>query len=175
MRLQQLLTQEEDFESLPALGTLNETLSAFMPIAMHWLQEYGVDLQRIAFGAEVFLPADNKSEALQQLAPFIPITINPDNTNDLLYQINRHRQSKVVPGLFVNRLSKWAVVTFSFGTQLDTQSFDLPGLEQFVTYLELDINTSPTFLGTLPHNTLDIVFNELVELSQEITERGDVP
>ena len=175
LQLHPLPISQEGFGSPPTLGSLVESLAVFMPVAAHWLQENDADLQRMAFGAEVFLPADNEEEALRQLSPFIPLTIDPDTTSDLLYQINRRRHSKVVPDLLVNRLSKWAVVKFSFGAQIDAQSFDLPGLEQFVTYLELDINTSPKFWGVLSHNMLDMAFKELVEMGQEITEKGDTP
>jgi hypothetical protein len=41
--------------------------------------------------------------------------------------------------------------------------------------LELDISTMPEWEGELPHDGLPEVFRELVDLGQEIAEKGDIP
>ena len=104
--------------------------------------------------------------------------MNPDTSFDFLYQMNRPRESLVIPGVKVNRLSKWSVGmilrqtvelnVFDHGTTVYPQ----PDLHHCL--LELDINTVPG-PATLPQDRLIGLLEELVALGKEIVSNGDQP
>lgn len=67
----------------------------------------------------------------------------------------------------LNRLSKWAVVSGAYASQV--------GHKDFACRLELDINTVPDFQGELPRESFGQLLGELTELGQEIAQKGDIP
>ena len=170
-----LITPESEVleDSKPGIP-LKEGFDIFLPLMYQWIDHYSTDLQRIAFGMETYLLTSGRNETLQKLAEYIPVQIKPDTTNDFLYQINRKRDAVSVPDLKINRLSRWTPARIIIGFQQTGVEFDLPGLERYACRLELDINTSPDFQGILTRDVLRVVFDELVTLGEEITEKGDI-
>ena len=161
---------------------LNEALNSLRTIAANWFSIQST-VSRIAFGANLVQPAINVQDALSRLAYSLPdIKIDPDNSSDFFYQINRPRDARSIEGLRINRLSKWSVMAQVTG-QLVVQSS--PGAEQqasmspmaqrYASSLELDINTAADYLNGIEQTHATILFNELTELGKEIVERGDVP
>lgn len=107
--------------------------------------------------------------------PYIPFA--DDNIRDFGYQINRRRPTKTgIPGLDINRLSKWSVVQAQprwFNLQPGEGSIEVP--EYDACRLELDMNTAAELKGDLTREQLTALFQELAELGKEIVEKGDVP
>ncbi len=162
-----------DVDLSPAYGV---ALSRFMAVAEPWLKE-SPPLWRLAFGAVLKIPAQNMSDGYRGLTRYLPaVTIDPDNSTDFLYQINRPRMSGKVTGLTLNRLSKWAVATAIFGlVPIGLPLRDGVADQRFWAQLELDINTSPEYKGPIaPTQSMD-VFSELVTLAEELAIGGDVP
>ena len=137
-------------------------------------------LQRLAFGAILTYPVDNLASGYQQLSTYLPsVKLDPGNSSDFLYQINRVRDSTSgIDNLRINRLSKWSVAAvqtmgFTVGQDLD-MSVAKGGLLR-ACRLELDINTITVLKKPLPPNKLNIVFKELIKLAKEIIKEGDIP
>jgi hypothetical protein len=142
-----------------------------------WIQT--LPMIRLAFGAVLLQPVDGLAEGYRLLSSYVQLQIDPENTSDLLYQINRRRvSSSGITGLTINRLAKWSVLRLQRNlfmlspgspVQSHTQS------EAFACRLELDINTAPEFEGELPQAELPSLIQELVEMGREIAEQGDIP
>jgi hypothetical protein len=163
-----------------SLGPFPESLDHFQPLIMRWL-DVCPSVQRLAFGATVNLPMPDLQTAYRRISAYLPsVEVDADHSTDLFYQINRARDSNCeVPGLRINRLSKWAVITRISGT-LALQSRQAPlevftGPQEAFCHLELDINSAANFPGELPRHKLRDIFQELVHLGQEIIAEGDVP
>ena len=130
---------------------------------------------RIAYGLALFSgPNDARSiyEVLRELLPHLQVE---DGATDLRYQINRRRRSRVLGGTAaINRLSSWSIAT------MNSLSLELPTLKvaqaegETTIRLEMDLNTAPE-TTTAPLQRAAEVFRELVELSREISQKGDVP
>ena len=164
--------------SIPTIGSLPQVLTTFRQLMLRWFAlETCPALIRLAFGAVLFQPVDDRPTGYRRLAAYLPsVILDPEGASDFFYQINRPRASTSrIPGLSINRLAKWSVplhglAAFSAAPATLTLSTPLTACR-----LELDINTAPDFQGELVRQQLPHVFHELVHLGEEIASEGDVP
>jgi hypothetical protein len=168
----------EAAENLEAVPRLVDRLPLFINPLKQWLQATCPETNRLAFGSVLRLDVPSREEGYRKLSNYLDFDLNPE-AYDFLYRINRKRQSAVVDGLRVNRLSNWSV-----GFQqhrIVTIHFDSGAMEAeqerlaYQCRLELDINTSPDFAGPLPHERLVALLDEIREFSLQIVREGDIP
>ncbi len=158
----------------------SDSLNVFQELILRWLPMCPA-INRLAFGAIVRAPVENREAGYRQIAAYLPhIQLDPVNSSDFLYQINRPRASTSdVNGLTVNRLSKWSVGMFSvipmnFALQPSrVEVYSVP--QTFSCRVEVDINTSQEFPSELPQALLPQILKELIYLGQEIIREGDMP
>jgi len=175
-RIDWFLSTKEVLTNLPTIGVFDEKCDEFVTLVSRWLElDTGPSLTRLAFGAVLLHPAKNRVEGYTKIQPYLHrVTLEPEESSDFLYQINRPREAEVaISGLQINRLSKWSVGRIKLFT-VDAAGIQNP-VEQYVCRLELDINTAPDLNGELPRSDLVSVYNELVVLGREIAEQGDIP
>ena len=175
--------QEPKETGFPTIGPLTELLEPFVQLMCRWLEfDICPSLQRLAFGAILFIPVENRVKGYLQLQPYLPdVHLAPEYSSDFAYQINRPRSSALgIDGLKLNRLSKWSVVNvtnirFEFAKINPTPGvFTNIGQESFGCRLELDINTTAQFQDQLPQDQLPRIFQELIDLGKEIATEGDI-
>lgn len=171
------LSQVLDAPQLPNAATpeFHDARPAFRDLALKWL---GLDtcpaLLRLAFGAVLTKPAENLEAGYDALRRYLPsVRLTPDSS-DFLYQINRRRLSKTVRDLSINRLSKWSVQQ-SQELLLRNDGRVVRQPVELACRAELDVNSSPERTDALPREELPDLFDELVELTSELSIRGDVP
>ncbi|MGH7146629.1 MAG: hypothetical protein ACREIJ_01840 [Nitrospiraceae bacterium] len=159
-----------------------EAIAKFQDLIARWMQlESYPTLIRLALGQALLQPMESREAGYLNLRNYLPsIDLKPEST-DFLYQINRPRQSKVVPDLRINRLSKWSVIyagkaSFSLSTG-QKEMVPLPGSfeGEHACRVEFDINTVPEHKIEFNRDTSSSVFRELASLAKEIAEKGDVP
>jgi hypothetical protein len=149
-----------------------EVLFPFKELMCRWLIDCP-PLQRLGFGAALFLPVEDRRKAYERLEDFLQLGLEySEHEGDFLYQYNRRRKSRSVPELWVNRLSKWTWLPLG---EVHAKDGKLVFPSKSACLLELDINTAPEFQGTLPHELYGPLFEEMVGLAVEIAGRGDVP
>lgn len=166
---------------LPVLGSYDVLENRFRDLMLKWLADCP-PIHRVAYGGVLLLPAESQQDAHRKLAKLLPtVKIDPENTRDLIYRINRRRNSCcTIEGLKINRLSTWSVVQIietlvdiSAGGQHSPKVAQLPNSKN-ICRLELDINTSPEFVQGLDKRLLSEIFNELVNAGNEIAIEGDI-
>ncbi|MCX5826296.1 MAG: hypothetical protein NTY86_23205 [Deltaproteobacteria bacterium] len=166
-------------EAIPTIGPFYSKLDKFLPIVERWSQlDTCPSLSRLAFGATLLCPVENRYIGYTTLSPYLRnVVIDPEGSSDFVYQINRPRNSKgEIPGLRINRLSKWAVLALKIAMIAPQGSFSVvKSKENMACHLELDINTSVEYNGTINQKAIKNVFQELVDLGKEIAEKGDIP
>lgn len=178
MRIDWLMgPNEEDGEF--SIGSFQDGLDSFLDLTLRWFK-ISPPLKRLAFGAILALPVDNRKSGYELIANYLPnVKLDPIGSSDFLYQINRTRKSQLdISELKINRLSKWSVakqglVHFALSPDAHVSSF--PSSETFSCRLELDINTSADYIGDISSDKLTNVFTELVDLGKEIALKGDIP
>lgn len=164
---------------LPSFGPFETVSKPFVALMKRWLKTVP-PINRLAFGAVLLLPTHDRRTGYETLDQLLPgVQIDPVGMSDFSYRVNRRRlsQSKI-RNLQINRLSIWSVfrvramqIRFSSG-----QSDVFENAEPLsACRLELDINTIPEFPRNLPKKYLSMLFQELVDLADEITELGDTP
>lgn len=169
-------------EGFPTISDFPSSLEDFLPLMRQWLKlENCPSIGRMAFGAVLLSPVESLHNGYVKLLTHLPkFDLDPDSTQDFLYQVNRWRKSELgIPHLQVNRLSKWSVpdlVNIRFRTSKSSpKPTNLGDSHHFACRLDLDINTTQEFPDTLPQERLYDILDELVNFGKEIAEKGDVP
>ena len=146
-----------------------------------WL-EASPALQRLAFGSVFMQLVTDQPTGYRRLAAYLPrIELDPENSSDFSYTINRPKPSTTrISDLVINRLSKWTVlqlrtveVHISTVEGVSPETIVPPG-DLFACRLEVDVSTSAQYQGELPHDRLPSLYAELVSLSDEIAAEGDI-
>lgn len=168
-----LASVQDPDKSQTSLGMDTAVITPFKELMLRWLVDCP-PLLRLAFGAALYLPVEDKKEGYRQLSASLRLELDPVNSGDFLYQINRRRRSQCgVPNLEINRVSKWTWLQL----RLRASDGEQPWRQNrgSACHLELDINTAPEFQGPLPRESYVPLFDELVAFGEEIAVKGDVP
>lgn len=150
-----------------------EACEAFVELASRWLQlESLPQIVRLAFGVVVTnTPSSNLEDCREILAHYLPrIDMATVELRDFLFQGNRRRSSDVMPGVEVNRLTKWGVSAVQ-EVVVTPSGIAVQQHTTFSPRLELDINSVSG--ATLPGNRLGQLFKEFAKLADQIVENGD--
>jgi len=161
----------------PTIGSRPEATSGFLSAGAAWLSSGDCPrLVRLAHGCVFLRPFDERAKAYKFLAAKLPTIEVDENSTDFAYQVNRPRLSKVVDGLHLNRLSKWAAIRIRVGVvSTGSESLKYPVIgEQVATRLEVDISTAAERADDIPRQLHVGLLDELVELGNEIANNGDV-
>lgn len=160
-------------------ASFDSILASFNKLATKWL-EVCPPTNRLAVGIVLTqVVADRRSGYVQLSEYLTSVKIDPDNSTDFNYQINRPRTSKVVPGLKINRLTKWGVIRsgrLMIAMTPGGTNVAQGGLEgeEFSMRLELDMSTAEDQKDELQKEDLPSIVSELIEVSTEIAVKGDV-
>ena len=158
--------------NFPTMGPYREKVDWFVELLGPWLTNSCPPLVRLAFSAKLLQPAASAKEAYRVLADRLPSVKLESNPDDFLLQINRRKESDVVDGLPINRLSTWSKMNVAIVIE-PGRPFKWP--DRCYSALELDINTAPERTEVLPSESLPRLFRELACLGTDIAEHGDIP
>ena len=169
--------ESDKTSELLALGAMSDnTLEPFVKIVRKWLGKCP-STNRLAFGADLGKVTNDIHTGCEEIQKYLhSIKLDPKNTTDFLYQINRPRKSKVDSNIIINRMNTWSVVSVSTGgvtINPTTSKISANVQNMYVCRLELDINTALSD-NNIAKNKVYKVFQELVECGQEISDKGDV-
>ncbi|MER3422349.1 MAG: hypothetical protein C4293_03070 [Nitrospiraceae bacterium] len=162
----------------PVLGEFSKNIDGFQQLMLRWLSmDVCPPVKRLAVGATLIQPVHDRIAGYKRLLEYLPSIkdINPEETSDFLYQINRPRKSLHMPGLKINRLSKWSALSFQFVALDPSIAVTMTTHEAFACRVELDINTAKEFSEELGKEMIPSLLKELVSLGMEISLRGDIP
>lgn len=174
-----ILSDEVMAQGIASLGQFRDCHDSFVDAMRKWIA-MSPALNRLAFGAVLFVPAANQQEAQQHLATYVrSVRLDPE-AHDFSYRINRRRMSRSgIPGLLINRLSTWSVGATQLSEVEVVASQTAPRVTTAapitISQLELDISTAPDFKQVLPQEALPHLLDELVQLALEIARDGDNP
>jgi hypothetical protein len=163
-------------ELILSSGKFENVSPRFTELVQRWLP-MSPPLSRIAFGAVVLLPVQNRVTGYKKLVPYLPsVKIDPEGSRELLYRINRPRMSQTgIKDLHIHRLSTWAVADVRVVSINAGQATVNPVEGTFLCRVELDINTAAEFSGGFDPDRSQKTLKELIQLGIEILEKGDVP
>ena len=160
----------------PSIGTEEEALPVFLEYASRLLASIKGGVLRVAFGTILVSPVGAKEEGYHLLDALLPaVTVDPVDSQDFLYRINRPRPLESITGN-ANRLSEWSVVQVQGGILAVGPSGMLTvplGPSQFALRLMLDISTAVDNAAAFADNALKPLLDEVVGMGRDIWMRGD--
>ena len=159
----------------PTIPDVEVSFDRFIGATEAWLKESKVNPQRLAVGAILRIPVSDREEGYEQLKKYLPsLTVDTKNSRDLLYQINRPRDSKTRPDVTVNRLTKWGVIQINaFAVGPSSIAASNAPLAHFCR-LEIDVSSGASATPNLQQIAVPFL-RELQEAAIEIALHGDVP
>ena len=164
--------------TLPVVGPYNELQQRFQELMNQWAT-FCPRTNRLAYGAVLLLRAKTLFEVCSAITDLLPkVEIDPNNTADFQYRINRRRQSQSIEGgTRINRLATWSAGEIA-RIDVDLSSSKTPRIQNFsdgaFCRLELDINTVPELEGEIGMDIVANVIEELMRFGSEIVLEGDV-
>ncbi|MQY73289.1 MAG: hypothetical protein GH142_06450 [Dehalococcoidia bacterium] len=158
------------------IGYLEETLEPFRLAILEFLRSSHLpNIIRIAYGVTLVQSGADEEATKNILGQYVSaIDLNDAAAGDLIYRMNRPRDSTIIPDLLLNRISDWRLpqeLLFQFtGTQQTISSSEnILNLCQ----VQLDINTDLHRRDSFDSSKLPELFNELIDLGNELAEHGD--
>lgn len=158
------------------LGTFDEVVDSFQELLANWWPVCP-RLQRIAFGADLVLPATDRDTAYHTVNDMMTVVKVDPQMRDFTYRVNRPRTVTFDQlDVEINRLASWAVIiVMIMRASRASPAFEpVPGTEQVACRLQLDINTAPELDLDVEPMRLPDLFRVLVAQGREIAERGDI-
>lgn len=166
---------------LPVVGPYDVLEQGFRELMRRWLVDCP-PVNRLAYSGVLLLPVGSLADAYRRLDGLLPaVEIDPENTRDFMYRINRRRGSRCfIEGLEINCLSTWSVVQIiETLVELSADGRQTPKVVQrpgsrSICRLEIDINTAPEFNLIFDKDVVPVLFEEIVDIGNEIATEGDV-
>jgi hypothetical protein len=162
----------------PDVGPADAAMKEFERLFNPWLQSSPpIAVKRMAFGLVALLPVPDRIEAYRRLQLALPsVKVDPENSSELFYQINRPKLSRSLAGAKLNRITRWgAMVRRSFQGTLDVQGQHLiAGPETQLVRLECDNSTPADRTEPLDSKSLVSIYSELQEMALDNVERGEL-
>ncbi|MBT4485537.1 MAG: hypothetical protein HOC71_17860 [Candidatus Latescibacteria bacterium] len=169
------INKQVEPDRIPVIGDYFESHEFFVNIMEKWLNSVSdIKFNRLAYGAVLLMPVKDKVSGYKKIANYLPeVRLDPENSRDFFYQINRPRHYSSKPELSINRLMKWKVLKQSYFLSTSPQSVMATAEDNFACQVELDINTSNEISTELPSEEIINIWHELALLGIEISEKGD--
>ena len=159
---------------IPSLGQYQAPFDVFVETTQRWTELFP-KVSRLALGSHLFRPTATQEEADAALAALLPLfKLDLSGVADFMLQINRPRMSETIPGLKLNRLSKWLSYTVQ-ELLLNPSAGVVPAGHTIAVAVELDFSTASERREALPAEQLGDVIGELSRLALEVAARGDRP
>jgi hypothetical protein len=130
---------------------------------------------RLAVGMQALLPSQGRDAAYGDLLRRLQLhRLDVVDAQEFTLQINRPRQSQVLNGLLVNRLSKWSVHRRILTAQAGGTGRVIQAPPNFGMHVETDVNTDGELEEPLPRERVTGLVDELIRLSLELIEQGEI-
>ena len=160
----------------PILGPMsNSILEPLLKIVKRWFDNCP-SVSRLAFAAFLTKQVGSVQTGCEEIQRYLPsVQLDPKETTDFSYKINRPKKSSIEPSITINRLQKWSIETISnLGVTIGSREpMSTRIRDQCICQLILDINTA-ILDNTISGDNAWEIFQELIMHGKKITRDGDV-
>jgi len=155
---------------IPTLGRFPGSTELFNKRIVEWAEKFPPVL-RLAFGAQLFMPASSVEEANSLLEEIIGIPgLKLEHVRDFLLQTNVPRESTAEAGGRINRLTK--LLAQQLRTFDITNSGVQLGAVAMAAGMELDISTSEERVQDMPAQLVRPLLEELLNTAADLAAAG---
>lgn len=161
-------------EPVYTFGAFEQLSSAFVDRVATWLKATKLDCVRIAYGAVVLAPADDRAAAYDVLSKYVPsVKFDAANSQEAFYRINRPVPCECLKGEVLNRITTWNSIrvrrAFAVGASVEFQE-----VEHHFARLECDTNTSQDRKEPFAMQDLPRILLELAALAYGNAKNGEL-
>jgi hypothetical protein len=160
------------------LGDPRTVADKFDRLLTPWLGNLDFEVIRIAIGIVAISPEANRAAAYAHLQELVPsVTYDAEHTREVLYQVNRPARSEMMPGLELNRLTKWSAarfvsqnISFAVGGVITAAEAEI----RHFARCECDHSTPAERTKVIENKSLLPIYEELRKLAMLNLERGEL-
>ena len=155
------------------LGDFETNFKIFREYAQKWLKQNDQPVSRIALACNLMFEVENRDLGYQYLNNLLKDIKVPSakEASDFRFQINRHRYSKVLKNLKINRLTNWQCLHVHSKLLIEDLEKNLDDI--FLVNLETDMNTDKNYGKIIEQEDVLNIFDELITFTKETSECGD--
>jgi hypothetical protein len=160
------------------VGSYEKAKEILFEPAKRLVEFQGAAISRVAFGAILLANVSDRIEGYKMLTPLLPsIKVDPANSEELFWQINRPRASSVLNTIRINRISKWSVLNAQrMLFQMSPEASIATAASPVMTAVKADLEANtPVSDAALPKDRLKDILEELWLAVEELSVKGDVP
>ncbi|MBI9051994.1 MAG: hypothetical protein JEZ00_21445, partial [Anaerolineaceae bacterium] len=164
-----------EVEPLDSIGSYDEIAKEFIGCINKWFNIMpDLSSQRIAYAGQLIFPVASRIEGYEVLNNLLDyVEIDPVNSTDFQYQINRPTESSVIDGLMINKLSSWSAITQAIMTIALPSSGVTQQQKGIYCFLQFDVNTFESYTNGFDCDKSNLVFNELITIALDLIANGD--
>lgn len=166
-------------QALPTFGAWDEALDKFLGAVRPFVAAFEFPVIRLAFGAILLAPAASREDSYRMLGDLVQsITIDPINMRELVYRVNWPRESSVIKGLELNRITTWNSIAYARGMmQVGSNEISVLTAENPLNAarLDMDFNTNQIRKEPFEPGTILPILEELVSLARDTAKTGEHP
>jgi hypothetical protein len=171
-----LPTEANDHPKLPVIGDWQKALDGFVSVTTEWLQTRTDPLIRVAFGASLLLPTESHLETLRELKGLLTSVDISEGMREPSFRVNWPRNSSIVPGMPINRITNWLTVQLILQlvqVQSSSLSTQAPHQVLHAVKLELDHSTDERRTVAFERGEVIPIYQELLDLASENALKGE--
>lgn len=155
----------------PSIGELQEAVDSLRELIFP-LSERFTFASRLAVGAVSTFRTLNREQGYKHLAALLPEVRFGENMRDFHLQVNYPQESRVLPGVSVNRLSRWMAGEMFIAQNSVPPSNIPPTSLGSMVRSEVDINTAESCRLSLGADACRDLLSELFEHALVTTREG---
>jgi hypothetical protein len=159
------------------LGDPRIAVAPFDNLLIPWLAGGDLPVLRIAFGMVAVLPVPDRAASYARLQELVPsVTYDVERTREVLYQVNRPIQSISVPGVELNRITKWSSARIETG-KIEFSGGNVTasaGETRYFVRCECDHSSPADRKEVLPVEQAVAIYHEIRDLAMGNLERGEL-
>lgn len=128
------------------------------PLAFAWLETCNFNVMRLAWGSQLTIEAQDQPSAFAAVVEQVPnLALRVPKASDLAFQVNLPKESAVIHGMRINRITKWNNLQARIWHQAIAQT-------KFYALVETDFSTDATRTIPIGTGTRGVAGEVLAEL-----------
>lgn len=163
--------EEDNLTPIPLIANEEDVLSFFNEIRC-WLVKQE-NIIRIAFSANSFFETRSIQESYSKLNSLISFCeINSDTMSEFKMQLNLPKNSTIIPGSKINRITTWQCLAVEIGAIFPDISSQKKLSENYFLNALTEINSDATKITKIPGESCSELLTSFIEETKSIINNG---
>lgn len=170
------LSYEPQVSAAPGIVLLDgspvERFQEIIKATSTWVDSKCYQVTRVAIGGRHLHPCGSVNEAYGLFASYVQMVhVDYPRNQEVMFRINQPTESKLLPGLTLNRISTWNVITFRTGSFHPGQQ-PVSLAESHYLANEIDFNSAANGVTPISNNHPSELLAELLKEVEATLNKG---